>query len=207
MKNIIFLKIKSSIIILVLIFSCDSNNSKKTIEKIYYYAHFDYFNNDINTYEAARIIDSVDRRKIIRYIYNKNKMTTISNYYKIKPDGLFLCYNMMDTIGHCFFTIKKDICVTWKHPDESMNIIAQIEQCYIGKEFIKIEKREECAYKFLATVGSCEGYEEPLKYYIYYDKSFIFLKDEDIYTGKSYRKKVDSIPQEFRILLDSIIKD
>ena len=77
-----------------------------------------------------------------------------------------------------------------------------------GEETVKIGTNHKNiqAYKFLATVGSEESYERPLNYYIYYDKSFIFIKDENIYNGTSYRKRIDSIPLEFSILLDSITK-
>ena len=214
MQNIWILKSKNSIIILLfLMLLCNSCcDNKKVIEKVYYYVEVSSsFDSIPYNYEAYHIIDINDKRELIRYIYNpyyendEGKILTRSSFYKIKNDGLIKYNNILDTVGYDYLCIKKDTCIVWKHPNEIMNVIAQQKHCFIGEEVLKVGEDEIYTYKFLVKVGSNDCTDN-VQYISYYDKSFILVKYEKISIGYPRLERIDTIPLEFRVFLDSIMK-
>lgn len=206
MHNITVYLLESSIVFSLLFVS--TSCEKQQFEKTYYYAVTAGEDTIPYLFFATEISEKDDIRKVIEYsysVYQNAIVDTLIEYYKLKDKELYKLRNQEDDEGECFLTVKSDTCVVFNHPDSILNSMVCRKHCFLGKETIKTAEAPDSidAYVFLREVGQIE----PLIFKVYYNRSFVLVKEEYIRGDRMFRGElVNSIPEEFSNLLHSNLK-
>lgn len=206
MQNIIIYLIKGSIIFSLLLFSC----KKEQHEKIYYYSVITKSDTIPRTFFATVISEKDGIRKTIEYrysLYANAIVDTSVNYYKLSDDGLYKLRNRNNNNEEEYFlSIKDDTCIVYNHSDPILNDVLSTKHCFIGKETIMSGQDSDSieTYVFIKKVGLGEGVTTK----VYYDKSFLLVKQEYIkgYSPEFNRYLTKDIPEGFALLLSCKFK-
>ena len=206
MRNIAVYLLRSSIVVSLLFFSASCK--KQQVEKIYYYSSVIKGDTIPYTFFATVISEKNGIRKVIQHRYSLDEnaiMNTVIEHYKLKDKELYKLRNRNDNEGECYLTVKSDTCIVFNHPDPILNTVACTKHCFIGKKTVKAGQESDIeAYIFVKEVGQ----QESVTSKVYYDKSFVLVKDEYIngYCPEFRIELVNSIPEGFTFLLDSIYR-
>lgn len=205
MRNIVVYLLKNSIVVSILFFSVSCKIQQ--IEKTYYYSVIREGDTIPRVFFAIVVSEKNSIRKTIQYRYNSDKNAiedTLIEYYKLKGKELFKLRNKNDSEGECYLSVKSDTCVVFNHFDPILNEVLCTKHCFIGKKTIKTRQESDSieAYVFVKKVGQ----QESVIFEVYYNKSFVLVKEEYIegYCPELKRELVNNIPEGFVFLLNSI---
>jgi hypothetical protein len=196
-KNINILKSKTKILVfLVLLISAGCYSPSK--EETYYYSYKTKEDSLPYIFTASKVIDRKNIRKIVDYRFNEDKQKIIDTtvtYFRITDNAVYLLRNNKDKLGDCLFLIKEDTCIEYNHQDKILNDKLFSKYCYLGVSQLNGDK----VYEFIKFNGKSDG----SKRKVYYNNSFILLKEEYIIGNcpNFTYQLTDNVPEKLRVLM------
>jgi len=204
MRNIAVYLLNSSLVVVLLFLSAFCK--KQQVERTYYYSVISKGDTIPHVFFATAISENNGIRKVIQYRYSLDKnaiVDTLIEYYKLKDKELYKLRNQNDHEGECYLTVKSDTCVVFNHLDPILNVALCTKHCFIGRKTVKIgqETDDVETYVFIKEVGQ----QESVTSKVYYNKSFILVKEEYVkgFSSEFRRELVNNIPEGFAFLLNS----